>query len=43
MELIVRSADDMRAIGAKIATHVGAGDLIMLSGPLGAGKTTFVQ
>ncbi|MGO1401215.1 MAG: tRNA (adenosine(37)-N6)-threonylcarbamoyltransferase complex ATPase subunit type 1 TsaE [Flaviflexus sp.] len=43
MELIARSADDMRAIGAKIATHVGAGDLIMLSGPLGAGKTTFVQ
>ena len=33
MELIASSTNDMRAIGAKIATHVGAGDLIMLSDP----------
>lgn len=43
MELVARDADDMRAIGKSIAAHVEAGSLIMLSGPLGAGKTTFVQ
>ena len=43
MELIAQSADDMRCHGERIAKHVEAGSLIMMSGPLGAGKTTFVQ
>lgn len=43
VELIAAGAGDMRDIGRRLAEHVGAGDLIMLSGPLGAGKTTFVQ
>ena len=33
----------MRALGSAIAAEVRAGDLILLSGPLGAGKTTFTQ
>ena len=32
-----------RAIGAGIAPLLGAGDVVLLVGPLGAGKTTLVQ
>ncbi|GAB3492376.1 tRNA (adenosine(37)-N6)-threonylcarbamoyltransferase complex ATPase subunit type 1 TsaE [Nocardiopsis coralliicola] len=34
---------DMRSLGARIAGLLGRGDLLLLSGPLGAGKTTFTQ
>ncbi|TMR24516.1 tRNA (adenosine(37)-N6)-threonylcarbamoyltransferase complex ATPase subunit type 1 TsaE [Nonomuraea zeae] len=33
----------MRAFGARLAARLRAGDLLVLSGPLGAGKTTLVQ
>ena len=36
-------ADSMRALGARLAAHLRAGDLVVLSGELGAGKTTFTQ
>lgn len=36
-------ADAMREIGQEIATRLEAGDLLVLSGELGAGKTTFTQ
>ena len=39
----VATGDDMRALGQRIATLLRAGDLVVLSGPLGAGKTTLVQ
>jgi tRNA threonylcarbamoyladenosine biosynthesis protein TsaE len=39
----VATGDDMRALGRRIAAHLRAGDLLILSGPLGAGKTTLVQ
>jgi len=43
--LVLRSTgpDDTRAIAAEVASQVGAGDAVSLSGELGAGKTCFVQ
>ena len=39
----VPDAEAMRALGASLAADLAAGDLIVLSGELGAGKTTFTQ
>ncbi len=33
----------MFGLGQKLGTHLRAGDLILLNGPLGAGKTVLVQ
>lgn len=43
MELRVATASDMRAVGEAVASLLGAGDVVALTGELGAGKTTFVQ
>lgn len=39
----VPDAEAMRALGARLATVCRAGDIVVLDGPLGAGKTTFTQ
>ena len=39
----VNSVDEMRELGKSIASKLKAGDLIVLSGPLGAGKTALTQ
>lgn len=34
---------DTEALGARLGRQLGAGDLVVLSGPLGAGKTALVR
>jgi tRNA threonylcarbamoyladenosine biosynthesis protein TsaE len=41
--VIVPTRDDMRALGRRLAALLRAGDLVVLSGGLGAGKTTLTQ
>lgn len=41
--LRVTGPDQTRALGRALASHLRAGDLVMLRGPLGAGKTTLAQ
>lgn len=38
-----RSADGSRAVARRLVAHLRPGDLLVLDGPLGAGKTTFTQ
>lgn len=41
--LEVRTADETHALAAGLGTQLLAGDLLVLTGELGAGKTTFTQ
>lgn len=43
LDLISHSAGQTRDLGAALARRLQAGDLILLSGSLGSGKTTFIQ
>jgi tRNA threonylcarbamoyladenosine biosynthesis protein TsaE len=41
--LRIATEADMRALGRRLASLLRPGDLVILAGPLGAGKTTLVQ
>lgn len=43
MSFSVSTAEQMHAFGKQIGALLTAGDVVVLSGPLGAGKTTFVK
>ena len=45
MPPVLRIATDaaMRDLGRELAARLRAGDLVIVTGPLGAGKTTLVQ
>jgi tRNA threonylcarbamoyladenosine biosynthesis protein TsaE len=43
MRLRTKSADDTRALGAELARLLRPGDVVLLAGDLGAGKTSLVQ
>lgn len=42
-ERVLATAEDMRAFGAELGASLAAGDVVILDGPLGAGKTTLTQ
>lgn len=43
LTLPVPTGDSMKDLGVRVARIVHGGDVLLLSGPLGAGKTTFAQ
>jgi tRNA threonylcarbamoyladenosine biosynthesis protein TsaE len=43
MQLLIENEQAMEALGAKIASDCHGGELIILKGQLGAGKTTLVR
>ncbi len=43
LDTTVAGTDDMGALGARLAALLRAGDLVVLTGPLGAGKTTLTR
>jgi len=42
-QLITTSPEETEAVAARLGARVGPGDLLLLVGELGAGKTTFVR
>jgi tRNA threonylcarbamoyladenosine biosynthesis protein TsaE len=43
LTIVVPTADAMRELGAAVGRACGGGDVLILSGDVGAGKTTFTQ
>ncbi|MCX7623562.1 MAG: tRNA (adenosine(37)-N6)-threonylcarbamoyltransferase complex ATPase subunit type 1 TsaE [Thermomicrobium sp.] len=43
LDLVSHSPDQTRQFAATLARHLRGGDVLLLQGPLGSGKTTFVQ
>ncbi len=41
--MLVKSVDAMRELGSKLASRLHAGDIVVLRGNLGAGKTALTQ
>jgi tRNA threonylcarbamoyladenosine biosynthesis protein TsaE len=43
MKLVSRSAEETQALGERLGSLLGKGDVVACVGPLGAGKTCFLQ
>lgn len=43
LDATVETTDEMGALGARLAAVLRAGDVVVLTGPLGAGKTTMTR
>jgi tRNA threonylcarbamoyladenosine biosynthesis protein TsaE len=43
METVTGSPEETEALAAELAARLGPGDVVTISGELGAGKTTFVR
>jgi tRNA threonylcarbamoyladenosine biosynthesis protein TsaE len=43
MEILIDSVDQMHQLGAKIGAKLKSGDVVVLTGELGSGKTTLTQ
>lgn len=43
MRVVTRSVDETRSLGAALAAHLRPGDLLLLAGDLGSGKTALAQ
>ena len=43
MRVVVNSLEEMRTVACNFADKLGVGDVVLLNGDLGAGKTTFTQ
>lgn len=41
--ITVATAEDMHQLGVQLSAHLRAGDLVLVNGPLGAGKTVLTQ
>jgi len=41
--ITIATADEMHQLGEKLSAHLHAGDLVLVNGPLGAGKTVLAQ
>lgn len=42
-ERVLPEVEDTEALGRELAAHLAAGDLVILDGPLGAGKTALTR